>query len=808
MGEPALDRYPNLVLERNHLLEESLRLLDFPEVRFGLASNTTLEQSRQMALSMVPSFIHGEIVQLHLETAEAITILEDGKDLILRSVKDVSSSVARASKNGLLTGQELLEISEMIELQRNAKSTVGSFGDSTPILGDVAEQIPDLDEISRQIGSSIGALGEVLDNASPGLGMLREEVRRVYKELELALGLVINSPDGVESLQDQVISLRSDRLVIQIKTDHRHRIPGVVHGASNTGATLFIEPITTVDLGNQWRELVLEEKRETELVLRDLSNAVGILSNEIDCGTRLTARLDFIMARAKFGSKLFSHPITIQSEQNDNSLVQLIQARHPLLGETAMPINIQIGADWSILVITGPNMGGKTAALKTMGLLALMHQSGLPVSVEPGSTMPVFDGIFTDIGDHQDIKDSTSTFGAHVRNLSAILRHVSPSSLVLLDELGSSTDPEEGSALAKALLNHICGIGSWTIVTTHHRNVAAHADSMNGMNNASVELDSKTMRPTYHLTLGLPGRSYAISVGEQMGLPDEILEDARSLMEPQHVRFEDWLRELQSSRQQLKERLEDVANLHSQTEASRDALSLKLEEIEVSRDQILEEFRQDIESEYDRLRKRMQRAKAALSWSISDSDKEPIDLDIDNAGTVLEETKNEIAVLGRNIVSRKREMAKGPLSPGQLVDVQGMNIQGVVKFVDERGQEAVVRVGNVNLKVGIGRLTRTIEPIPVDQAPAGINVDLGPVLNSADLDLRGMQSEDALLSVEEFLDKALRDGLSSVRIIHGKGGGILRDGVRHLLKDYHLVKSFRPETPDNGGDGATYVNLT
>jgi len=743
---------------------------------------------------------------LHMETAEAITILEDGKDLLFRSAKDVSGSVARASKNGLLTGLELIEISKMIELQRTVKSTVGSFDDSTPILGDIAEQIPDLGEISRQIGSSIGAMGEVLDNASPGLGRLREEVRRIYKELEAALGLVINSPDGVEALQDQVISMRSNRLVIQIKADHRHRIPGVVHGASNTGATLFIEPITTVDLGNQWRELVLAEKRETELVLRDLSNGVGILSAEIDRGTRLTAKLDFIMARAKFCSNLFSSPITVQSERNDNSLVQLIKARHPLLGETAMPINIQIGAGWSILVITGPNMGGKTAALKTMGLLAIMHQSGLPVSVDPGSTMPVFDGIFTDIGDHQDIKDSTSTFGAHVRNLSAILRHISPNSLVLLDELGSSTDPEEGSALAKALLNHIGTIGSWTIVTTHHRNVAAHADSMSGMNNASVELDSKTMRPTYHLTLGLPGRSYAISVGEQMGLPDDILEDARSLMEPQHLRFEDWLRELQSSRQQLKERLEDAANLHAEAEASRDALSIKLEEIEASRDQILEEFRQDIESEYDRLRKRMQRVKAALSWSVPG--KEPIDLDIDNAGTVLEEAKKEIAVLGRDTVSRKREMERETLSPGQLVDVRGMDIQGVVKFVDERGQEAVVRVGKVNLKVGLGRLTRTIGPILVDQEPANIKVELGPVLNSADLDLRGMQSEDALLSVEEFLDKALRDGLSSIRIIHGKGGGILREAVRHFLDDNHLVKSFRPETPDNGGDGATYVDLT
>ncbi|MGH2543671.1 MAG: endonuclease MutS2, partial [Ardenticatenaceae bacterium] len=350
----------------------------------------------------------------------------------------------------------------------------------------------------------------------------------------------------------------------------------IVHDASNTGATLFVEPFSTVELGNNWREFSLEEEREVRRVLREMSDLVGQLADDIQRGAELTARLEFILARARYSSAVRGAR-AIQSRAADETSLRLVNARHPLIASASVPININIGPGWSVLVITGPNTGGKTVAMKTVGLLALMHQSGLHIPAFDGSELPVFDGVYADVGDQQSIEQSVSTFSSHMRNVIEILDQAGPSSLVLLDELGTSTDPEEGSALAKAILDHLASKGVSTIATTHHRTVAAFAESHQGMMNASVQLDSKTLLPTYELIMGLPGRSYAMSVAEHLGLSAQIMERARSLLEPQHMRFEDWLNELQEQRAQLQTRHQETEEARAQVASLRRLLEEELD---------------------------------------------------------------------------------------------------------------------------------------------------------------------------------------------------------------------------------------
>ena len=804
--------------DAERLREEALDLLDYGALREAVASRTRFPPARERALGMGPAYDEIEVARLQQETAEGVLLLDESGDIDLTGAEDVSGVVARAALEGVLTGLELLSVAGTLAVQHRARTALPRAHAGMPLLAGLSAGIPELSDVRRRIQSCIGLRGEVLDGATASLGLLRRQVRQAYEDVAAGLERVMKSTHGQEALQDQVVSMRSERLVVQVKAELRHRVRGVVHGASNTGATLFIEPFTTVDLGNAWRELVLEEERETEMVLRELSAIVGAVADDIALGSDLTAGLDLILARARYSANLdgiAAQPPTHHPKakaDGQDPVVRLLRARHPLMGPQAVPVNVHVGPEWTVLVITGPNMGGKTAAMKTVGYLALMHQSGLRISADEGSVLPVFDGIYADIGDKQSIQDSVSTFGSHMRNVVRILSHSTPASLVLLDELGTSTDPEEGSALAKAILQDLASRGVATVATTHHRTVAAHAEATPGMTNASVELDARTLRPTYHLTLGVPGRSYAMSVAEQLGLPAGIMRDARSLLEPQHLRFEDWLNELQGERHQLKESLEAADRAQAGAEAVRRDLDAQLQDLAERREEILHSMRRELAAQYDETRKKLRRAEAALSWSA-----QPVPVPtagavtkevVEEAGSDIESARKELQELERRALKQRGEVEQRPLAVGDLVDVKGLNVQGTVRTLPDQGDEAEVVVGSVRLRIDVRRLSHALEPEETSPEAPAVGYDLGPVMSAVELDLRGMRAEEALIEVEEFLDKALRDGLSSVRIIHGKGTGVLRQAVRELLEHHPLARRFRSETPDRGGSGATAVELT
>ena len=795
-------------------------LLEFDVIRERVADRTTYFPARRLAESMQPSYDDYEVALLQQETAEGRAVLDEAGEVDMYCPDDVGESVVRASIGGILSGMDLLAIARTLEVMRGARSGILAVRQHAPMLADMAESIPDLSELTRQIRARIGERGVVRDDATHTLRALRSQIRQAYQRVTDSLNTLIQASQTENVLQDNVISVRNDRLVVQVKAEMRSRIPGIVHDASNTGATLFIEPFSTVDIGNTWRELALAEEREIRKVLRDLSTLVGELARDIQRGSELTAHLDVIMARARYSYAIRGvRPLSpaeaslvdaSDTGEEDDSLptdmvsnctaVRLINARHPMLGRDAVPVNVSVGPDWSVLVVTGPNTGGKTVAMKTVGLLALMHQAGLQIPASDGSALPSFDGVYADVGDQQSIEQSVSTFSSHMRSVIDILRVATGESLVLLDELGTSTDAEEGSALARAILEDLASRRVSTIATTHHRNVAASAETSPGMMNASVQLDADSLTPTYHLTLGIPGRSYAMAIAASLGLPEHIMENAQASIEPQYLRFEDWLTELQRERNQLQTLLIEAEQSRAKSDGLREQLDEQIEYLVTHRDDLLEGIRRGILAQYDEAQRKLKAAEAALSWGSP-------------AGVPTAKTREDIRRLREEILAERASVPSPmparethrELEVGDKVFVRGLNLGGMLVSLPENGSDAEVGIGNVRIQVQPSRLS-LIEQQP-EQPKAEVSIKIGPMLDSTELDVRGMRADESLAELELFLDKAIRDGFESVRVIHGRGKGILRNAVREHLTRHPLARSFEAESRERGGDGATLVHL-
>ena len=802
--------------DREALRARTQALLEFDVVRESVANRTTYFPARQLALSMAPRYDNYEVGLLQQETEEGRAVLDEMGEVDMYCPVDVSESVVRASIGGILTGRELLAVAQTLDVHASARRGILSVRQHALMLADMAESIPEIGELTRQIRARIGERGVVRDDATHTLRALRGQIRQAYQRVTDSLTSLIQNAHTDNVLQDNVISVRNDRLVVQVKAEMRSRIPGIVHDASNTGATLFVEPFATVEIGNAWRELALAEEREIRKVLRDLSTLVGELADDIRRGSELTSHLDLILARARYSYSIRgvrpllpddvtptqlipSDPVTEQPPERDMS-VRLVNARHPMLGRDAVPVNVSVGPGWSVLVVTGPNTGGKTVAMKTVGLLALMHQAGLQIPADDGSVLPVFDGVYADVGDQQSIEQSVSTFSSHMRSVIEILTVTTPESLVLLDELGTSTDAEEGSALARAILEDLAERRVSTIATTHHRNVAAHAETSLNMMNASVQLDADSLTPTYHLTLGIPGRSYAMAIAASLGLPERILENAQSSIEPQYLRFEDWLTELQRERSHLQTVLLEAEQARGKSDTLREQLEEQIDYLVTHRDDMLDGMRRGMLAQYDEAQRKLKAAEAALSWGSP-------------SGVPAATTQEDIRQLREELLADRSNLppptpvreTQREIEVGDKVYVRGLNLDGTLVSLPENGGDAEVGIGNVRVQVQPSRLS-LIEHQP-EQPKAQVSIAIGPMLDSTELDVRGMRADESLAELELFLDKAVRDGFDSVRVIHGRGKGILRNAVREHLTRHPLARSFEAEARERGGDGATLVHL-
>ena len=795
------------------LREASLHLLEFDQVRERVARYASFPPAREMALQLAPVYDPAEVAQRQTDTAEARLFLQSGGALDLTGAKDLTLPLQRVARGGMLTGEELRDVHDTVKAFRVARTAVLKHkGIST--LASAAEDLPVLRDLERELGSSISDTGEVMDTASPTLRELRAQGRDAYQSLTESLERTVRRMQRQNVRQEPIVTQRNGRMVVLVKTEMKHRLQGIVHDVSDSGATIFVEPMAAIGLGNLWRELRLAEEREEERVLRALSAKVETHHLQLLLGIEVLARLDFALAKARYGEALNgSTPAIIEGERQ---YISLVDARHPLLEGKAVPIDLTVGDTTPVLLITGPNAGGKTVGLKTIGLLTLMAQAGLQVPARE-ATLSLFDGVYSDIGDQQSIERSMSTFSSHIENLHRIMGRATNRSLVLIDELGTSTDPEEGAALAKAIINHFAGRGVTLVATTHHRDVAAYVQEQPAMVNASVELDPRSLAPTYRLSLGLPGRSYALTIAASLGLAREVVEEAQSLLGPTHAQAEGLLKELQEERHLAAEQRLQAEAARREAEERSAALEEQLSQVRDQKALIVEEARHQLQRGVEDLSRRLRAAERSVERATPPqvaplggpppAPPEPLPpMSVDEALVEVAEVRKELQFEPwQPLPSRRGDWMEG-IRAGDRVYLRGIPQPVEVITPPDAGGTVEVLLGTMRARLPSYQLDR---PAPAHTTPSGAGVFYARTARRAvdpQLTLRGVKVEEALERLEGYLSDAVMAGLSSVRIEHGVGTGALRAAVREHLNHHSLVRSYRPDE-NARTDGVTLVEL-
>ena len=774
-----------------------------------VASHTRTVMGREMTLALAPSYDLLDVATRQQETTEARRFLDGGGSLEFGPEQDFRELVHRALLGGLLRGAELYAVRQLLRAARYNRRELGRH-DEMPLLSGIADNIPDCGPLENEIGAAVSPAGEILDNASPALGRLRAQARQVQGRLNEVMERSLRRLQRQEVVQEPLITQRNGRMVLLVKMEMRPRVAGIVHDVSDSGATVFIEPMQAVDLGNRWREARLAEEREEERVLRQLSVLVGDYGEDLLLTLDLLARLDLDTAKARYSGSLRASPPEVGEQGDSERELKLVRARHPLLTGAVVPVSLGLDAGNCVMLITGPNAGGKTVALKTVGLLAMMAHAGLHVPAEE-ARFPQLDGIYADIGDQQSILQSLSTFSSHIANLLSIMERATPRSLVLVDELGTSTDPEEGSALASAILRYFQRQGVFLVGTTHHRGVAREVQEQPGMVNASVDLDPATLAPTYHLTLGLPGRSYALTIASRLGLPQEIIEDARTGISPVAQATENLLRELQQERRVVESLREEAESARMEGTRLQRELESRLESVEADKAELVEEARQQLQLRTSGLLDRLQRLERALD---ADANRSPaVPRRSAEEGRAIPDRREELREVQRELSSTawqpievKRTPWRERLKSGDRVFVRGIS-QPVEIIAPPDAQERVeVLLGTMRAKIPAYQLVRQAEGHPA-AARQGVYLERSTVRRAPhEMDLRGLRVDEALARVDTALNDAALDGAGALRIIHGKGTGALRRAIREYLADHPLVAAANNgEGP--GGDGVTVVEI-
>lgn len=793
--------------------EKALQTLEFDKVLARLAGMTAFAPSRELALALRPATGLDEAVRRQRMTAEARRLLRNRTNMSIGGARDIRDAVDRAALGGVLDPSELLDVRGTLAAVRSLRGNITRLSPIVPLLADVAKRMDEVGPLITELDRAISARGEVLDSATPLLGQLRREVRIAHDRLTAKMNDLLAGAVARGVAQEALVTLRDGRYVIPVKADFRGQFRGVVHDTSASGATVFVEPLGAVDLGNRWRELQIDEQREVERILRTLSDQVGRHAATIRTDIEVLAEIDLCLARARFGDALEADELPYDGEAQPwlvpaPAELVLEDARHPLLRGEVVPVSLRVGGAFSVLLITGPNTGGKTVALKTAGLLTLMALSGLPVPAKQGSRIPVYQSVHADIGDEQSIEQSLSTFSSHMRNIIGILDEAGPKSLVLLDELGAGTDPTEGAALARGIVEDLQERGASVIATTHHGELKLFAHSTPGVTNASVEFDPVTFAPTYRLSIGTPGRSNAIAIARRLGMPSTVIERAQHQIAPEQREVERLLEELQRERDAAAAAAQRDRAASREAEEIRAQLARRLDEVEASREEMLAQARTELEDEIDLARERLREANRRLRAAPAVapmSEPEPVT-------EAAEAIAAAEAQLKRLRPRRSRRRAEpGPavedLQPGDQVWLRGLAQSGeALTRPDARG-ELDVQFGALRTRVKASQIARIVRPqqqgasvqVRVTQAPAaptGISIEV-----------RGQRVEEAIPVVEDFVENAFRAGLPFVRIVHGKGTGTLRRVVQEQLARNPLVASYETAELNDGGEGVTIAHL-
>jgi DNA mismatch repair protein MutS2 len=782
--------------------ERLLHTLEFDKIREQLLSYASSTLGEEKVKQLVPSSSFEEVQRWQDETDEGVTILRLKGHMPLDGIYNVRPYVKRAQIGGMLHSIDLMEIGSTIQAARSVKNYIEGLIEeehSLPCLHEVVQAIHPLPAVEQRIKRTVDENGEILDSASALLRQLRQQIRQTESRVREKLESMIRSSNAQKMLSDAIITIRNDRFVIPVKQEYRSHYGGIVHDQSSSGQTLFIEPEAIVSLNNQLREVRLKEQQEIERILIELSQLVGEHAEEILRMVDSLSKVDFIMAKARFARAMkASKPVL-----NDEGIIQLWKARHPLLPyEEAVPNDIELGKDFTTIVITGPNTGGKTVTLKTIGLCTLMAQAGLQIPAQDGSEIAVFQHVFADIGDEQSIEQSLSTFSSHMVNIVDILKQVDDQSLVLFDELGAGTDPQEGAALAISILDEVTQRGARVVATTHYPELKAYGYNRSGVMNASVEFDIDSLSPTYKLLIGVPGRSNAFEISKRLGLDTNIIERARNHVSIESNKVDKMIASLEESKRKADEEWKEINELLKEAEKIHKDLKQQMmefyrrkdelyEEAEKKAEQIVEKAKEEAEAVIRDLRKlRLEKRADIKEHELIDARKR-----LKEAMPVLEKSKQTL----------EKKKNQRTLQPGDEVKVLSFDQKGtLLERVNEH--EWQVQIGIMKMKVNESDLEFIKSKPAVETTPLatvkGKDYHVG-----LELDLRGERYEDALIQVEKYIDDALLAGYPRVSIIHGKGTGALRQGVHQYLKNHARVKGFRLGDAGEGGSGVTVVEL-
>jgi DNA mismatch repair protein MutS2 len=795
----------------SELQHQAWELLEFNKVRELLANRTRFFMSREMALSARPLVDSEDIERLQDETAQAALMLGTVGDIGLIGARDPRDLLRRAAIDGMLTGTEIVSVLHLLDSIWTARNTVTAMKGRAPLLEQIASEIPDMRDLGKEIFKSISEQGEVLSSATPKLARLRANVSKTFQRVMRAMERIANSNAVKHSLQSGAIATRGERLVLEVKADARDSVPGIVHDVSGSGSTLFVEPFKAVDLCNDWRETAAEALREEERILRKVSRLIGDREEEAVIAVEAAAALDIIAARARLAGSMKARRIETMPAGSDN-VTNLVGARHPLLGSDAVPITINIGPGFRGLVITGPNTGGKTVAIKTIGLFALMHQTGMQLPVADGE-MAIFDAVYADIGDSQSIEQSVSTFSSHMGRVIEILLEATPNSLILLDELGTGTDPEEGSALARAVLAHAAENDMPIAITSHYRAVAEYAAESEELANASVELNPDTMLPTYQILMGIPGRSYALHVARHLGMPSHVLDNAQSMMDPTRAEAETILQQLQRERAEASRIRAEAEQAKIEAEGALKDLQNKLSNVTRAQEDMVEKSRMDLRRETDEIRRSLRKIVT----------KAKNENDFDTAQRAIGRVRQQFTDPTWLPVAPPPDAAKPdeaeeerPLQSGDQVEIKGLNVEAVIVEIGQNGTIGLM-MGNSRIELNERqlRLIKAAEEKEPAASPNDIpNVTVSTITagesanTTGELDVRGTRVHESDELVRQFIDDSSLQGLTKVRIIHGDGTGALREAIRMQLSKHPLVAAFSAAPRNRGGNGATLVDLS
>ncbi len=802
---------------------KSIAVLEFPKIVDRLAGLCGSAGGRALAQDLAPSSDVDEVRRRQAATAEAKALSRIKPHFRMGQAPDVDQSLLAASRSAVLPTVEILEVATLLRTARHTRNQIAPLSRELPQLARVAQRIADFTPLIHEIEATIDERGEVPDDASPALAEARDRVRTVQERLERQLERTLRHAVSEGVAQESLITERDGRYVIPIKAEQRGSMPSVVHDVSASGATLFVEPLAVVELGNRLREARREEQREVERILRALCQSIGEEAGAIRAAIRCLSQIDLAQAKARLAAELDA-PLPAEDDNlnwlsGEPTGLVLHSARHPLLTGEVVPISTALTSDARCVLITGPNTGGKTVALKTVGLLCLMAQAGLPVPAETGTRMPVFSDIYADIGDEQSIEQSLSTFSAHMTNIIRIVEAAGPRTLVLLDELGAGTDPGEGAALARSLLEEFLELDTMVVATTHHGELKVFAHATDGVINASAEFDTVSLQPTYRLLMGTPGRSNALAIAQRLGMPERVLNRARDGAETDAASMEQLLGELQRERDAIADQVRAERIAREEAEAIRTSLAERRDAIDAERDAMLARTERVMEDELAALRRTASATLKQLERERSRERAEELaDLRAEEGRERLQRVRRERANQRRRRSSERREKtALDPdrLSAGDFIYLRGLPEPGEVLTSVEDGA-LDVQLGALRTRVRVEQIER-LAPAAATRSEGsrplrGMGVTVAnalkpPVDPGSKIDLRGRITDDALPMVDSFLDVAYRAGQTRLEVVHGKGTGALRRAVRDLLRKHPLVTTFESAEPKQGGDGVTIVTL-